>query len=160
MTIEDAFNEFEKVLDEHFNAMNINDNNGKSPSGGFLLPTPCSSSDDDSERTTTRNELVVAYPPSNSEPSKLVVAYYPPLKIPSRPNLAIPLFLDPADGGVLPRLQEIRTWQARPAEHLEVTIPEVDPAYPHFKADVDATATAAATKAAPKASRKKATTKN
>ncbi len=58
------------------------------------------------------------------------------------------------------RLQEIQTWQAHPADHLKVTIPEVDPAYPRFKADEDATAAAAATKASSKASRKKATTKN
>ncbi len=107
MTIEDAFNEFEKVLDEHFNAMNINHNNGNSPSGGVFLSTPCSSSDnDDSERTTARNELVVGYPPSDSQPSKLVVAYNPPLEIPSRPNLAIPFFLAPADVGVLPAAEE------------------------------------------------------
>ena len=53
------------------------------------------------------------------------------------------------------RLEEIRKWKARPKEHLEPTIPKVNPEYARFKANEEAKAAAAAAKAA-KAARKKA----
>ena len=47
-TIEDAFDKFERVLDDEFKAMNINDNN-KHTFGYFVLPSPPPSSDEESE---------------------------------------------------------------------------------------------------------------
>ena len=45
------------------------------------------------------------------------------------------------------KLNKIRPWKARPAEHLEVTTPQVNPEYAHFKANKEAKAAAAAAKA-------------
>ena len=84
MTIEGAFDEFERALDQEFNAMNINDNNNDSrlPTGGrFHLSTPCSSSDDSESENEShcQSELIVA--------SSNLVPELPPLD--SNPNFAI-----------------------------------------------------------------------
>ena len=53
------------------------------------------------------------------------------------------------------RLNKVCKWTAHPAEHLEVTIPKVNPEYAGFKANQEAKAAAAPAKAS-KASQKKA----
>ena len=44
------------------------------------------------------------------------------------------------------RLNEIRSWRTKPKEHLEVTMPEVNPDYERYKREVDAKATKATTR--------------
>ncbi len=104
MTIEEALNEFESVLDQQFNAMDFNEHN-HSPRAAFTLATPCSSSSEESETEdppTTRHDesrLIVVYPLSEASPHDLSsqpnlnVVYLPkasPRNLSSQPNLVIP----------------------------------------------------------------------